>query len=220
MKRKLLMMMCAAALGASVWAQNAVIGEIKGTVEVKTPGAAQWLPAHEGMILPKNASISTGFRSTALVALGNSTLMVRPLTRLSIEELAETRGAEQVSLRLQAGRIRAEVTPPAGGRTEFTVRSPSATASVRGTVFDFDGVNLNVVDSSVRLTGSNGRSVVVDAGGSSFVSETTGQAAAPAETAAAVLVPSLPPGSESGVTPTVIKPLLNSSGDVGLDLDW
>jgi ferric-dicitrate binding protein FerR (iron transport regulator) len=225
MKNKLMVIAVLFAMSAAAWGQDAVIREIRGTVEIKAPGASEWVPARPGTVLAKDASISTGFRSTALVVLGNSTLTVRPLTRLRLDELAEAQGREQVSLNLQTGRVRAEVTPPSGGKTDFTVRSPSATASVRGTIFEFDGINLSVIDSTVRLSGPNGRSVLVDAGGTSFINEATGQAAAPLEIAAAVLTPELPHGSESGAAITVEKIVTTTEepavrNSIGVEVGW
>ena len=133
-------MVGAACLGA----QTARIQQITGTVEVKTPGAAEWRAAEIGQTLDQASLISTGFKSTALVRIGGSALIVRPLTRLSLGEIAAAQNEERVTVDLRAGRIRADVKPPAGVKTSFTVRSPMATASVRGTVFDFDGILLRV----------------------------------------------------------------------------
>jgi hypothetical protein len=105
-------------------AQTAVIRETSGIVEVKAPGLAEWKTAAAGQTLEKASVISTGFRSTALVTIGNSTVTVRPLTRLSLEELATKQTGEQITLNLRAGRVRADVVPlreskiapPYGGR--------------------------------------------------------------------------------------------------------
>jgi hypothetical protein len=42
-------------------------------------------------------------------------VVVRPLTRLSVGELAAAGAGDTVELRLRAGRIRGEVRPPGGG---------------------------------------------------------------------------------------------------------
>jgi hypothetical protein len=206
-------------LGSAVFAQ-AVIRDLSGTVEVKAPGAGDWVPAQRGETLAKDGLISTGFRSTAVLLVGNSTLMVRPLTRLSVEELVEIQGSEQVRVNLQTGRVRAEVAPPAGGRTDFTVKAPSATASVRGTVFEFDTLNLTVANGTVELSSSDGTSVRVEAGGASFVNEATGAVASPEETAAAGLVPTLPVGSDSGAAVTPDKPQAPIQGGFTMDFGW
>jgi hypothetical protein len=74
----------------------------------------------------------------------------------SLEKIVQSQDEERINLRLQTGSIRAEVKPPVGGSSEFTVRSPSATASVRGTSFEFDRENLWVEDGRVRYALDNG----------------------------------------------------------------
>jgi hypothetical protein len=163
------------------------------------------------------AVISTGFKSTALLVLGNSTITLQPLTRLSLEELMETRGDEQVEVYLRTGRVRAEVRPPVGGTTVFTVRSPIATASVRGTVFDFDTVNLTVTEGQVQFAGATGSPVPVRGGESSSVDEAISTASVPREEQAADLAPVVPPGAEPGVAAPVggITPA-DAQGDLDL----
>ncbi|MDR1286949.1 MAG: FecR domain-containing protein [Treponema sp.] len=197
-------------LGASLLhAQEgaAYILECSGTVEVKTPGATEWKAAETGALLTKDTVISTGFRSTARIALGNSTLIVRPLTRLSLEELQTIQGHESVNLFVQTGRVRAEVNPPTGGRTDFTVRGPVITASVRGTSFDFDGLILNVTEGLVHVTGGDGSAVYVGAGHQAASDPVTGRTAGGAETARAELTPPPPVAAGEAVTAgTVIVP--------------
>jgi ferric-dicitrate binding protein FerR (iron transport regulator) len=212
-------------MGTSLWAQEAKITEIMGTVEVKAAGSGQWVPASVGQVLSKNASISTGFKSTALLTLGSSTLTVRPLTRLTLEELTQLEGNEQASLYLRTGRVRANVVRPPETSPDdfkFTVRSPSATASVRGTIFDFDGINLKVTDSTVQLARANDsrRFVLVDAGDSSFIDETSGQAVPPSEIAQTELAPELPKGSESGAAPQAEKPMVTQAGSLSVGIAW
>jgi hypothetical protein len=151
---------------------------LTGKVEVKENSNSPWVAASVGARLTRNSSISTGLRSTATLALGNSVLTIRPLTRLTLEELAK-RETEKITVYLQTGRVRAEVTPPEGGKTDFTVRSPIATASVRGTAFDFDTVNLKVDTGRVRFAGADGVPVQVTGGESSSSGGDDGRARAP-----------------------------------------
>ncbi|MDR3337856.1 MAG: FecR family protein, partial [Treponema sp.] len=169
--------------GALLFGQagTAYIQDFAGMVELKAPGAAEWVAVQRGARIGKDTMISTGFKSTALIALENSTLIVRPLTRLSLEDLQNVQGNESVRLNLQTGRVRAEVRPPAGGKTDFTVRTPLASASVRGTSFDFDGVNLSVDEGRVYVTGKDGVGVYVGAGHGSASNPETGRTAGPAE---------------------------------------
>jgi hypothetical protein len=177
---------------------QAVLRELSGRVEVMMPGSAEWVPAGAGMTIEQAALVSTGFRSTAILALGNSTIVIQPLTRLSLEEIIERQGNEQVNVYLRTGRVRAEVRPPARGKTDFTVRSPVVTASVRGTVFDFDTVNLNVTEGRVEFTSATGSLALVREGETSSADEIRSTVRAPVEEKAAALSPALPPGTEAG----------------------
>ena len=152
-------------------AERAVIRDFAGTVEVKLTPAGTWEAAEREQVLTGNSAISTGFRSTALIALGNTLLTVRPLTRLTITELSRSGDAERVDLNLETGRVRAEVQPPASGGIDFTVRSSAATASVRGTVFEFDTYSLVVSEGTVEFTGTVGSPVLIDAGGTGRLAE-------------------------------------------------
>lgn len=202
---------------AALFAQEAVIRETSGTVEIKAPGAAAWIPAVRGQAIGRNAVISTGFKSSALIAIGNSTLTVRPLTRLSLEELTRAETGEKVDLNLRAGRVRVNVKAPEGGRTSFTIRSPVATASVRGTAFDFNGIQLRVDEGRVHFTGGNGSGTYVGAGHLARTSVETGRTAGPGETAAEALAPALPAGVDS--VPAA-APVIPSAGDVEAGFEW
>jgi hypothetical protein len=194
--------------GMVLYAQNprAVIEEVRGTVEIKAPGSSVWEAALPGRELTRDTQVSTGFKSSALVRLGNSTLLVKPLTRLSLGEIQAAADAERVDVQLSAGRIRANVTPPSNQPVNFTVRSPSATASVRGTVFEFDTQNLTVDEGSVQFSGADNTAVYVQAGQSSSPDPVSGKAAAPVETASAQ-TPPLPAGVEDLSVPAdVIVP--------------
>jgi hypothetical protein len=166
MKRiKTIALLVTVLLAGRVYAEDltALIRQCSGNVEIKVPGG-EWIPAEVGMTLSGSTLISTGFKSNAVLVIGSSNILVRPLTRLSLEELIIQGGNEQIGLELRVGRVRAEVTPPSAGRTDFTVRGPIATASVRGTSFDFDTINLMVHDGTVAFTGRDNATVFATAG--------------------------------------------------------
>ncbi|MDR2700958.1 MAG: FecR family protein [Spirochaetaceae bacterium] len=185
------------------FAQNGVIKEISGTVELKRPGAAAFIAAKAGDAVTRDTVVSTGFKSTALIEIGNSVITVRPLTRLSLAELSAAEGTETINVSIQTGRVRVDVTPPAGAKTNMNVRGPSATASVRGTSFDFDTRNLSVQHGTVAFQGSRGRVVLVRAGSSSYV-QSDGRAASPQETSVASLLP--PPIENNAAASTSTLP--------------
>jgi len=65
------------------FAQEAVIKELTGTVELKKAGAAEWENAAKGQSVAVDTVISTSFKSTAIISIGNSLITVRPLTLLT-----------------------------------------------------------------------------------------------------------------------------------------
>jgi hypothetical protein len=193
----LLMLMLCTALG--VFAQQGVIKELNGTVELKPAGASVFIAAKQGDTIARDTVVSTGFKSTAVITVGSATLTVRPLTRLSLAEITQAQGNELVNVNLQAGRVRAGVRPPTGTRTEFTVRSPSATASVRGTEFEFDTMTLAVINGTVAYSGAKGSTMLIGQGGTSHVDPITLRVADPIETGAESLLPPPPVGANEHV---------------------
>jgi len=185
-------------------AAEAVIREMVGTVEVKYAASETWVTASRGQNLALDTTISTGFRSTVVIAMGDSLITVRPLTRLTLTELSRNQDNEKVELNLQTGRVKADVKAPEGGKTEFVINSPNSTSSVRGTVFEFDAFNLFVREGTVEFKGGSGFMHLVDAGGYSQIDERTGRASPPTTgrpggatiTAAPGLSPELPIASD------------------------
>ena len=148
-KKGMLVLMIMLFTAWNVIAQEARITHINGTVEIRPAGEREWRPASVGMVVGKNTVISTGIRSRALLSLGASTVTVEPVTMLTLEELIQRDGSEEAVMHLRTGRIRADVSPPSGLRAEFSVTSPTATASVRGTSFTFNGRRLTTDRKSV-----------------------------------------------------------------------
>lgn len=175
-------MLVAVASAAMAATLNATVVEIAGKVEYQLPGKG-WKPAKVGDSLPKGTIVSTGFKSTVLLKVGPSTVTVKPITRLSLEEILQSESGTQTQLFLMAGRVKAEVTPQAGSPVEFQVKSPTATASVRGTGFEFDGTNLLVAHGSVQLRTPHGMTRYVRSGEFSYVA-TNGSVTSPAAVSA------------------------------------
>lgn len=164
MKRYLLTVAIALALAPVLFSQaQAVVKEFKGKVEIKASGG-DWQPVKAGMKLDTGASISTGFSSTALLDLGTSTLKVAPLTRMQLVELIARQGSVSTTLALKVGKVNAEVKTAQGLRQDFTLKGPQATAAVRGTEFEFDGVSVKVINGLVFFTNTQGQGRGVGAG--------------------------------------------------------
>ena len=199
MKKTFFVVLLSAAIAAGIFGQNGVIRELTGEVEIKRSGASSFTAAKAGDTVARDTIVSTGFRSTAVIAVGSSTITVRPLTRLSLAEIQSASEAENVNVNLQTGRVRVDVRPPAGTRTNLTVQSTTASASVRGTSFEFDTVNLSANEGTVSFSSVSGApAVMVQAGGSSFIG-TNGNAVSPAEVSAAALQPPAPVGTAANM---------------------
>ena len=192
-------------------ALDATVAEITGKVEIRQ-GDDVWRPAEVGQTVPVGSSISTSFNSTALLQVGASEVEVKPLTRVRIAELVSEDGVDRSEVNMPVGRISANIR---GGerRAEFTVRSPVATASVRGTSFDFDGVNLDVAEGIVILANKFNEAVAVAQGEQSSAS---GDAPPqpPADAAENSSSVTVSPGP-SGARPTV-----RQSNTGGLTINW
>ncbi len=204
--KKICVFVCLLLCAAAVFGQNAVIRELSGTVELKHAGQTVFTAAKIGDEVAQSTVVSTGFRSTALIEVGSSVITVRPLTRLSLAEIASAPGTETINVNLQIGRVKVDVNPPLGTRTSMSVRGPNATASVRGTSFEFDTKNLTVESGVVAFQGNAGGVMLVGAGSTSNIS-TDGKAADPIEMDARGLfpndvVPDAPVLIESSPTPT------------------
>ena len=194
-----------------IYGQQVVVKETTGRVEFQIPGG-RWNPVEKGTEIPVSSTISTGFQSRAVLESPRSTIIVQPLTRLTIDELQSRSSGSTTSLSLRTGRISAVVKKNEAEPTRFQVRSPIATAAVRGTEFTFNGYQLIVESGLVAFSSDNGRVITVPIGGSSEISED----GIPVEVLEALI-------REITVSPstisTTIIPILVEYGLLDLDLD-
>lgn len=164
MKKVILFSFLLIFLDGLIFAQTrAVVQEIVGKVEIRKPGG-EWESAREGLELPVSAFISTGFHSRAVVDLGQSVLHVKQLTRMQLEELIEKEGTVETKLFLRIGTVNATIRTSEDLEVKFTLRSPVATASVRGTEFEFDGVTVQTFEGTVISVNRVGQTRSVVAG--------------------------------------------------------
>lgn len=156
--------LCLTAAGlASAADLSATVLKITGKADVQKDGA--WVALKAGEVLPVGATVSTGFRSELQLKIGPSTVVVKALTRLTLKDLVQTGGAATTDLYLAVGKIAADVNKSdTVTEQKFTVGSPVSTASVRGTSFTFDGVNLTVDRGVVDFSDLRGNTVQVPVG--------------------------------------------------------
>ena len=149
MKKAILVALITVFAALAVTAEvTAVLAEFSGKVEVKRLNGA-WTPARKGMEIDLLDTVSTGFNSSALLRIGESTIQVQPLTRLTLDKLLEQAGTLSTNLFLKVGKVTTEVRSSQGIKQDFKIQSPYSTAAVRGTRFTFDGYSLNVEEGVV-----------------------------------------------------------------------
>lgn len=115
----------------STFALEGVIVDVLGKVEKQSGNS--WVALKKGDKLFAGDVISTGFKSEAVLSIGESVVTVRALTRMTIEQLVEKNQNHVSSVYLDVGSISADIKPVENKRVGFTVKTPAVTASVRGT---------------------------------------------------------------------------------------
>jgi hypothetical protein len=159
--KRFLIALLALSLAISLCAETAMLQDIKGKVEIK-PLGKDWMTAKNGMKVDLLSTISTGFESSAVLAIADNKIAVAPLTRLTLDKIVAQAGKLNTSLHLRVGTVTAEVKSSKGVSQDFKVTSPYSTASVRGTIFVYDGFYLDVRDGTVAfIPGKPPRDIVV-----------------------------------------------------------
>lgn len=121
-------------VSSPIFAEDAVVTFVKGKVEVQRGDA--WVQLNVGDKIKKSETVSTGFQSEAKIKYSGSLMALGALTRITMDELASGGNKEKVDVYLSTGAVRSKVTHSEDTRVSYTVRSPIAVASVRGTDFD------------------------------------------------------------------------------------
>lgn len=117
-----------------LYSAEASVVSVNGKVEIKK--GETWIPLATGDKVLKSAVISTGFKSSAVIKFNETLFTLAPLTRITLEQLAETPQKTSTQIFLDSGKVKSSVKKTANKRADYTVRGPVATASVRGTDFE------------------------------------------------------------------------------------
>lgn len=149
--KKILLVFMLLLMGFSSLFAGVTVKDFFGKVKVKYDGDIKWSRIEIGQELPANTLVSTGFNSQIVLDLGNAILDVLPLTRMTIDEITETQDTIKTALVLKGGRVKADVGKIEGKVNDFKIKSPVATASVRGTKFAFSGKTLDVIRGKVSF---------------------------------------------------------------------
>lgn len=117
----------------SLFAESAVVTYVKGKVEVSAPNG--WVALKVGDKINASDTISTGFQAEARIEYNGSLMSLGSLTRITLDNLASSSTKDDVSVYLSTGAVRSKVTHTDNKRVSYSVKSPIAVASVRGTDF-------------------------------------------------------------------------------------
>lgn len=90
------------------------------------------VPALVGAVLKKGDSVTTGYTSTVMLDFGYATLTVTPITQLRIDEFTNKENIAKTQLYLRIGTVQARVRNVPAIRSDFSVSTPTANASIRG----------------------------------------------------------------------------------------
>ncbi len=135
--KKIILIAALAAFAAvsGAFALDGQVVTVSGKVEYQNESGV-WKALAAGDTLTAGTMISTGFKSEATVKLGASILTIKALTRMTLNQLIEKEDTVDTELYLEVGTVKAEVNSFNNKKNAFSVKSPAATASVRGTVFE------------------------------------------------------------------------------------
>lgn len=136
--KKLISFAATAILAASIFAADftAQVVSVSGKAEVLNGNT--WKALSNGDTLKSGDTIQTGFRSSAVLKIKGSTVNVAALTRMTVEQLSENPEKDNVRVFVKTGGVTSDVQKTSGKKVGFTVRTPVATASVRGTEFSVE----------------------------------------------------------------------------------
>lgn len=121
------------ALGAST-----TLSIIAGEVTAQDPGSSDFKTVSDGTLLRAGMTIRTGESSYAILTyFEGSTVSLEPNTTLVIEQLvANPDGSTVISMQQQLGKTWHSVTKLLGQGSKYEVKTPTLTATVRGTAFE------------------------------------------------------------------------------------
>ncbi len=141
----------------SLFAFDATVVQATGKTEILKGEA--WQPLSQGDTVRKGDVIQTGFKSQVILKIKESTVTMDSLSRLTVEQLAEKGTTDETRLFLDTGSLKSDVQKSENRRVGFTVKSPVATASVRGTMLTvantFNGTDVSTQRGHVTVWKTN-----------------------------------------------------------------
>lgn len=133
-----------------IFAENfsAQVLQVSGKAEVLN--GTEWKVLSVGDTLQNGDTIQTGFKSSLVLKVKESTINVAALTRMTVEQLSGNSQKDDVRVFVKTGSVNSNVQKSPNKKLGFTVRTPVATASVRGTEFSVENTFNSVAVSTSR----------------------------------------------------------------------
>ena len=137
-------------------------------------GSADLALATDGAVLYVGSTVRTGADARAVITLfEGSTVELEPASDITIEEATTRRGSTIVQLAQSLGRSWHVVTHLTTADSRYEVKTPAATASVRGTAFEV-AVDDGLAGPTTTVTTTEGRVATTDTGRAAEVLVTPG----------------------------------------------
>ena len=116
----------------------AAISTLKGLVMVKPIGSRKYIPAYKGQMLNNGEWVKTKEGVfVAIVFLDGSNIKIQQQTEVKISSYRMTAKELKTNLEMSKGQAWSDVADQGAGG-EFTITTPTAVASVKGTEFDLE----------------------------------------------------------------------------------
>jgi hypothetical protein len=146
----------------------AVLTVISGDVQTRF-GSSGFASATDGAVLYVGSTVRTSAGARAVITLfEGSTIELEPASDITIEEATTRSSSTFVQLAQSVGRSWHVVTHLTTADSRYEVRTPAATASVRGTAFEV-AVDDGLGGSATTVTTTEGRVAIADTAASSEV---------------------------------------------------
>jgi hypothetical protein len=108
---------------------------IEGKASIRRSGAADWTDAKIGISLKAGDIVYTRAESFCVVQYaGGTTLRMNEETKILIEEISEKKTKTSISI----GHVWVNMQKLVTSKSSFELSSPTATAAIRGTIFDMN----------------------------------------------------------------------------------
>ncbi len=146
---------------------SASIIAIEGDVTVKTGDSSDWKPASLNQQLKQGAYIMTAFESNCEIEfMDKSRMKIKELSKIQVNKFTNELKKVDTEVTLYNGKVRATVHKDVDKNTNFQVKTPVSTISVRGTEKEITvhpgfGTQVHTITGVVEVSNNLGQKVSV-----------------------------------------------------------